>query len=163
VARQDPLDQRRAGARQADDEDGRTLHGRGVGRQRLGERARGRGKEPCVARGVVPERRALARATRLQVHERLVEPAEVLEFLGERVTHVQLCVHLERAGRERRFEPCEVIAVGCLAAQLRERRVRPPEARLRGETGPVGRLRGVEPAQELERRSQVELDARIAR
>jgi hypothetical protein len=72
---------------------------------------------------------------------------------------VQLGIRVEVCAREQRLEPLEVIALDRLPAQLRKSGVGAPVPLIAPEAGLVGRFGLVEPAEELERRGEVEVQA----
>ena len=106
VARQDPLDERRARARHADDEDRLarrvTVAARGLRAPRASVPPPR--TELRSAREVVAERRGLAALAALEQAKRRCVAAFVLVLLRERMTEMQLGIGVERRVLERALE-----------------------------------------------------------
>ena len=128
---QDPLDERRTGARQTDDEDrlaARATDGRRRASLRV-EHALERGEQRFVVGDRVVQRAPLAGLASRQVRERTRVLAEILELLRERMPHVQLAVDVVSHTVEQRFEPSDVIVRRGLLAQIGKRGMRAIKAR----------------------------------
>ena len=165
VARKNPFDERRAGARHTHDEDrcagdlvARQVRA-GRCRQDLREETRDRVEQALVPLESISCGRMLARIAGEQVCERLVVPPQVFQFLGERVTQVQFGVGIERTGRKQPFEPREVVTLRRLPSGRRERRVCAPEVRIAAHARLVRRLGLGKASQELERSRMIEMQA----
>ncbi len=164
---QDPLDQRRAGARHADDEDrlrGRTARGgRRPRRRPRGRGTRGGVEQLAMRLERLHARRALPSLAANQILKRLGVASGVLELLGKRVAQVQLRVLTQRAGCELALELGELGGRERRARDLRERRPRAVVRGIERECGAqrVGGAREV--ADELQRRAEVVVVRRFAR
>ena len=120
MARQDPLDESRTGARQAKDEN-RLARGEAaaeIPQQRATVEV---GTDPIqhcqVGWEVIARAAALQRRRSLQVRERTLVLAEVLKLLGERIAHVHRAAPALHPTREQPLELCHVVRRGCLRTQ----------------------------------------------
>ena len=145
VARQDLLEQRRAGPRQADDED--WVGGLGAGTGALGEelaRAHLHALLDVGGRGlrIVGMELQAQRVAACIVRERLLVQRPVLERLAERELEVQPRVAVEVRALEQRAQRRELRLAKTERLEVRQAPVRLPERRLHGDGAPV-RLDGL--------------------